>query len=99
MAIEARLQTKIVKLLKSEGFWVMVLSPNSGVPDGHPDVIGLKNGYYVAIEVKASENAEKQPLQQYTIDLLKNHGGFAYFVWPDNWPDIEARIKAMSSAI
>lgn len=95
MAIESRLQSKIITWLKANGFYVIKTSAIPGVPVGCPDIIALKNGYYVVLEVKASQNAPKQPLQQFTIDLLGN-GGFAYFVWPENWPEIQVRLETIS---
>lgn len=92
MGTEAKFQTKVISYLKSNGFYVIKTSAIPGVPVGCPDVIALKDGYYVALEIKASKNAKKQPLQQYTIDLLAK-GGYAFFVWPENWPTIQAELE------
>ncbi len=95
MATEQRLQTKITTWLRANGFYVIKTSAIPGVPVGCPDIIALKNGYYVALEVKASKNAPKQPLQQFTIDLL-GKDGLAYFVYPENWPEIQVRLETIS---
>jgi Holliday junction resolvase len=92
MATEQQLQTKIITWLKSNGFYVIKTSAIPGVPVGCPDVIALKNGYYVALEIKASKTAKKQPLQQHTIDLLAQDG-YAFFVWPAVWPTIKAELE------
>jgi len=98
MAVEQRLQSKIIAWLKANGCYVIKTSAIPGVPVGCPDVIALKDGYYIVLEIKASQNALKQPLQQYTIDLLAKKG-FAYFVYPENWPEIQGRLIAMFSVI
>lgn len=95
MATESRLQTKIISFLKANGYYVIKTSAIPGVPVGCPDIIALKNGYYIVLEVKASQNAPKQPLQQFTIDLLAN-GGYAKFVYPENWDIIQAELEIIS---
>lgn len=95
MATESRFQAKIISYLKANGFYVIKTSAIPGVPVGCPDIIALKNGYYIALEVKASKNAPKQPLQQFTIDLL-GKDGFAMFVYPENWPDIQVQLETIS---
>lgn len=92
MALESRLQTKIISYLKANGYYVIKTSAIAGVGVGCPDIIALKNGFYVALEVKASKNASKQPLQQFTIDLL-GKDGYAWFVWPENWAEIQAELE------
>ena len=92
MAIESKLQTKIITWLKANGFYVIRTSTFPGIPVGCPDVIALKHGYFVALEIKASQNARKQPLQQSTVDLLAEDG-CAWFVWPENWPEIKAELE------
>lgn len=92
MISEQRLQTKIITWLKQNGFYVIKTSAIYGVPAGCPDIIALKKGKYIALEVKASQNASKQPLQQFTIDLL-GKDGFAMFVWPEKWPEIQVELE------
>lgn len=95
MPTEKSFQTKVISHLKTNGFYVIKTSAIPGVPVGCPDVIALKNGYYVALEIKASKTAKKQPLQQFTIDLLARDG-LAYFVYPENWPEIQVRLETIS---
>lgn len=92
MATEQKFQTSVIHWLKANDFYVIKTSAIPGVPVGCPDIIALKNGYYVALEVKASKNAPKQPLQQYTVDLL-SEDGYAFFIWPDVWPTVKAELE------
>lgn len=92
MAIEQKFQTSVIHWLKSNGFYVIKTSAISGVPVGCPDIIALKNGFYVALEVKSSKNAPKQPLQQFTIDLL-GKDGYAWFIYPENWSIIQTELE------
>lgn len=76
MAAEAKLQSKIIKRLESEG-WLVVktiqLSKN-----GFPDIFAFKNSKAVFIEVKA-QNGKRSELQKYRIEQLISQGFKAFF--------------------
>lgn len=91
---EQKLQTEITKWLRQKGCYVIKLNATAGVPVGAPDVLALKDGFWVALEIKASKTAHKQPLQQETIDKL-DEWSYAKFVWPDNWPLIQSELERM----
>lgn len=70
--VEKRLQTKLIKFLKSKGCYVIKTRPGTGTPVGCPDVIALIEGAWLAFEVKSTEKSRFQPLQKTTIDKLDN---------------------------
>lgn len=76
MAAEAKLQSKIIKLLELNG-WLVVktiqLSKN-----GFPDIFAFKNTKTVFIEVKAP-NGKRSELQKYRIEQLTAQGFTAFF--------------------
>jgi len=76
MAAEAKLQTRIINALESDG-WLVVktiqLSKN-----GFPDVFAFKNGRSIFIEVKA-KNGIRSELQKYRIEQLTAQGFIAFF--------------------
>lgn len=104
MAVEQRLQTNIIKYLKSKGCYVLNTTPGGGIPSGCPDVIALADGGgWIAIEVKASTPYRKdghakkgafRPLQQETVAKL-NEMYFARIAWPENWGDIRKELDSM----
>lgn len=61
---------------------------------GIPDIIGVVNGRFIALELKA-DNGKPSPLQIRNIDLIANAGGYAKFVYPKNWEDIKRELKQL----
>jgi hypothetical protein len=91
--MEAKLQSEIIRWLKSKGAYVIKTRPGAGTPVGCPDIIFLYEKVWGAIECKATHKAPYQPGQQYTLDLLGDLSEFVYTVHPDSW----AYVKEMLS--
>ncbi len=75
--MEKDIQDKIIKFLKSQGYYVIktiVVSRN-----GVPDIIACIRGKFYAFEVK-NEKRKITPLQEYNIKLINESGGKAYLV-------------------
>lgn len=85
--MEARVQKRLIKFLKSKSCYVIKTTPGRGVPVGCPDVIALHEGAWFAFEVKARKNSPFQPLQKETIAKLSDWG-FAWVVHQDNYDEI-----------
>lgn len=94
MATESYLQGKIVRHLKAKGCYVIKTTPGPGVPLGCPDIIFLKDGFWGALEVKASAKSKFQPLQKETIKLL-DEMSYCRAVWPENWPSIMLELDEL----
>lgn len=94
MSTESRLQSTIRSYLKSKGCYVLVITGGPGIPDGMTDILFLCEGFWGAIEVKASPTAKYQPLQKETIEKL-NAWSWARRVDPTNWPDIKEELEIM----
>lgn len=92
--MESKLQSEIIKFLKTKGAYVVKTRPGPGVPVGCPDIIFLYEGAWGVIEVKASAKSSFQPGQKITLDKLAEWSPFVFIVHPDNWKFIqEALIK------
>lgn len=91
--MEKKLQSAIIKWLKSQGAYVIKPRSGPGVPAGCPDIIFLYGNRWGVIEVKAEEHAKMQPGQQPTLDFLLTHNPFVYKCWPDNWPEIKSLLS------
>jgi Holliday junction resolvase len=91
--LERKLQSEIIKYLKSKGAYVIKTRPQPGTPSGCPDIIALYRGRYTALEVKADEKSPNRPGQLETLLLLSEHNDFVYRVHPDNWPDVRAELE------
>lgn len=63
---------------------------------GIPDFLLCIGGRFVAIELKSSRRAHRNPLQEWTLDTIAKTGGHAYLVSPETWPDLFSDIKEMA---
>jgi Holliday junction resolvase len=94
--VEAKLQLEIRKYLKSKGCYVLKTRPDArgSSPTGCPDIIFLKEGFWGALEVKASAKAKWQPLQKETVAKLDDWS-WARRVDPDNWTQIRSELDSI----
>lgn len=92
MTPEAKFQARVIKWLRSQGFWTMKLRPGYGVPSGTADIFFCKEGFYGFLEAKPHKTAKKQPGQERFIAKMAEWS-YARFVWPENWPEIQAEIR------
>lgn len=92
MSVESKLQSEIRRYLKSKGCYVLVTTPQPGIPDGCPDIIFMLEGFWGAIEVKAKPGAKFQPLQIETLKKL-DEWSWARWVNPSNWPHIKDELE------
>jgi len=68
---------------------------------GIPDIIGLVNGRFVALELKrsikeANKNTGRIVLQKFIIKKVINCGGYATLVYPENWEDIQEELRNLT---
>lgn len=75
---EQDIQTKIIKYLNSEGFYVVKVV--SATKAGVPDILCCIYGQFVAFEVKANATKKPTPLQEYNLDKIRECGGEAFVV-------------------
>ena len=65
-----------------------------------PDIIGItKGGRFFALEVKkdlSELNCHRTPLQRYILNKIKDLGGFAEFVYPENLNEVIHALVASS---
>jgi len=76
---EQQIQTKIKKKLQERGWFVTKLIKTS--TNGIPDLLAIKNGKAMFIEVKR-ENGKLAPLQQMRLEELIQAGAIVK-VWSD----------------
>lgn len=69
--LESKIQSKIKKNLESDGWKVIKIIQLS--ENGYPDLMAMKNGEIVFIEVKR-EGCKPSPLQLLRIEQLKKNG-------------------------
>jgi Holliday junction resolvase len=76
---EQQIQSKIKRKLQERGWYVTKLIKTS--TNGIPDLLAIKNGKAMFIEVKR-EKGKLSPLQELRIDELRQSGAIVH-VWTD----------------
>lgn len=92
--MEAKLQSEIIKYLKKRGCYVIKTKPGPGTPVGCPDIIFLLDGFWGALEVKASKTSPYQPLQKEALQKL-NNWSWAKRVDPSNWIEVRKELEGI----
>ncbi len=91
--IESRLQSEIIKYLRSKHCFVMKCG-GAGVPTGTSDIFFCYEGFYGFIEVKRSKGSPFQPLQPEFLKKMHDWS-WAKAVYPENWLEIKSELEAM----
>lgn len=93
---ESELQADIRRYLKKKGCYVLKTRPDArgSTPTGCPDIIFLFEGFWGALEVKASPKAPYRTLQEETLAKL-NDWSWARRVDPTTWPEIKAELEVI----
>lgn len=84
MILESELQSKIIKKLTLNGYFVVKIIQTNR--NGWPDLQAVKDGKTIYIEVKR-EGEKPDQLQKYVHGHLRNYGAEVYVI--DNINDIE----------
>ena len=92
---EKRVEMKIRKELEKYNAWVLKTWSNGIQRAGIPDLIVCLNGHFVGIEVKA-EKGKPSELQKYNIKKIKEAGGIAMIVYPDDFEDIKKLLEQLN---
>ena len=92
MAEEKLFENKIKAYLKSIGAYFIKTHGDRFSKVGTPDIIACINGHFVAVEVKAT-NGRPSELQKYHINQIKESGGFAVILYPDEFDDFKKTIQ------
>lgn len=100
MGAEKQFENKVKKYLKDHGCWYVKYwsgrSQNGKkfTKDGIPDLLVCCNGHFMALELKA-ENGHPSKLQEWNIEQIRNAGGFAMVVYPDDFEMIKEVINIL----
>lgn len=91
MAAEKNFENKIKKYLEDRGCWFVKFFANRMTKVGVPDILACVNGFFVGIEVKAS-NGRPSDLQLWNRGKIRDAGGISVIVYPDQWEDLKMLI-------
>lgn len=95
--LESAYQAKLVKRLEELYPSIVIMKNDANYRQGFPDLLLLFNDRYACLEVKASEDADLQPNQEYWIDRLRRMS-FAGFVYPENEREVLEALREFFGA-
>ena len=94
MGKEADFQSKVLKYLRAKGCIAYKMQQNATTRIATPDVFFVKEGFWGAIECKASKNSKFQPGQKEMVKKL-DEWSWAKVAYPENWADIKKELDFM----
>lgn len=95
MAQEKNFENKIKKFLEEQGCWYVKYFANRMTKSGIPDILACVNGYFVAIEVKAS-NGKPSELQYYHQEQIREANGISIILYPNQFDEFQDYIKKLN---
>lgn len=96
MPAEKNFENKIKKYLKEQGCWFIKYWAGAAfTKEGIPDILACVNGYFVAIEVKASKG-KPSDLQLYNLKRIDEAGGFAILLYPKDFEQFKDFIRLVN---
>ena len=95
MQPETRFFKKIDPELKKipKSFWTNIQQASIR---GTLDRYGCINGHFVALEGKRDEKARRSSLQVFNVSKIKWAGGFADFIYPQNFDKVYDKLLMLS---
>ena len=87
MTPEAKVKKVVAKQLKQLGAFYFYPVTGGWGRGGKPDIVGCYKGHFFGIECKAGKN-KPTPLQQNSLQDIKNAGGLSLVINEDNMADV-----------
>lgn len=96
MAQEKNFENKIKKYLEEQGCWLIKYWAGAAyTKTGVPDLLICCNGYFVAVEVKASKGKPSE-LQVYNINKINKSSGYAVILYPEQFQEFKYLIECLN---
>lgn len=90
---EKTFENKVKSYLDSQGCWFVKFFANKFTRVGVPDILACVNGYFIGIEVKAS-NGRPSDLQIWNRDQIRKSGGHSIVLYPDQFEQFKVFIES-----
>jgi Holliday junction resolvase len=98
IASEKQFENKIKKFLKDEGCWLLKYwAGASYTKSGIPDLLICCNGYFLGVEVKAS-NGKPSELQLWNVKKIREAGGIAMILYPKDFEKFKDLIHELKGS-
>lgn len=89
---EAEYQSKLIKKLRLLFLDCVILKNDSSHLQGIPDLVIFHGNRYAFLEVKAKEDSDQQPNQEYYVRKL-DRMSFAAFIYPSNEEEVLSALQ------
>lgn len=84
-------ENQVKKFLDSVGCWYLKTWSNGIQRQGVPDLLVCCNGYLLGVELK-NETGRPSELQLWNIDKIRESGGIAMVLYPDQFKEFKEYI-------
>ena len=91
---ENQFQTKVIKYLRSKGYYVLNVAGSSQQRQGTPDLIVCINGTFWGIELKCKGN-RPSPLQLHALEEINKAGGHGIVLYEDQFDSFKKELEDM----
>lgn len=94
MVKESDFQKEVAGWLRKQGCRVIKQDPTIGKQKGIPDLLVVKEGLWLMLEIKAHKDSDHQPGQDEWV-AWANENSYGKFVYPENWGEIQEELEEM----
>lgn len=95
---EKQFEDKVKEYLADQKCWVLKTWSNGIQRKGVPDLLICCDGYFLAVELKA-ERGKPSDLQIWNIRKIRQAGGIAIVLYPDQFEDFKNLVQMLKSKI
>ena len=95
MTPEGKVKARAYKTFKRLGVWYATLNADNGVRAGRPDCVCCVNGFFVAVEFKATEKNKPTKLQKFEMHNIRCGGGLTLVVNDGNVSHLDSFIYTL----
>lgn len=88
MKKESEYQSYLIKKIESQYPEILIMKNDSSYIQGIPDLTLLYENKWAMLEVKRSIASVLRPNQEFYIDRLKQMGGYASVIYPENEDEV-----------
>ena len=85
--LERQFQSQLIKDLRKLFEGCVILKNDSSYLQGVPDLLILFGPHWATLEVKKSANEDRQPNQEYYVELM-DQMSFSAFIYPENKKEV-----------
>lgn len=99
IAAEKRFENKVKKYLEEQGCWFVKYWAGAAYTKvGIPDLLVCCNGYFLGVEIKAS-NGVASELQKHNIKKIQEAGGIGLILYPEQFDEFQYIIQQLKKGV